>query len=112
MIYPLLLFIFFFGLIIGSFLNCLIWRLHKAETVLGRSYCPHCQHQLAWYDNVPVLSFVLLLGRCRYCHKKISIQYPLVELVTGVLFVLAFSLLNSNFEFQISSQTFLVSLLR
>ncbi len=92
------IFVFAFGLIIGSFLNCLIWRLHKAETVLGRSYCPHCQHQLAWYDNVPVLSFALLRGRCRYCRKPISWQYPLVEMVTGVLFLTAFILELSKIQ--------------
>lgn len=86
----LLSFIFVFGLVIGSFLNCLIWRLRKKETVLGRSYCPHCRHQLAWYDNVPVLSYALLAGKCRYCRKPISLQYPLVELVTGFLFLTAF----------------------
>lgn len=80
---------FILGLLIGSFLNCLVWRLHKDETILGRSYCPHCRHQLAWYDNMPVLSYVLLGGKCRYCHKRISIQYPLVELATGLLFALA-----------------------
>ncbi|NTW22352.1 prepilin peptidase [Candidatus Falkowbacteria bacterium] len=90
MVYPLLFFIFFFGLIIGSFLNCLIWRLHKDETVLGRSYCPHCRHQLAWYDNVPILSYVALKGKCRYCGKSISWQYPAVELVTGLLFLGSF----------------------
>jgi prepilin signal peptidase PulO-like enzyme (type II secretory pathway) len=87
---PIFIFIFSFGLIIGSFLNCLIWRLHKKETVLGRSYCPSCRHQLAWYDNVPVLSYVLLGGRCRYCRKRISVQYPSVELAAGVLFLAAF----------------------
>lgn len=81
---------FGFGLIIGSFLNCLIWRLRKSETILGRSYCPQCKHQLAWYDNIPLFSFIFLKGRCRYCHKPISWQYPLVELVAGLLFALSF----------------------
>jgi leader peptidase (prepilin peptidase) / N-methyltransferase len=92
------IFVFLFGLIIGSFLNCLIWRLHKNESILGRSYCPKCKKQIAWYDNIPVLSFLLLRGKCRNCHKKISIQYPLVEFMVGVLFVMAF--LN-NFQFPI-----------
>ena len=78
------------GLIVGSFLNCLVWRLHEEETIMGRSYCPHCRHTIAWYDNVPLLSFILLRGHCRHCHRKISWQYPLVELAVGLLFLLAF----------------------
>ncbi|MCX6797845.1 MAG: prepilin peptidase [Candidatus Falkowbacteria bacterium] len=85
-----LLFIFIFGLIIGSFLNCLVWRLYKEESLLGRSYCPHCRQLINWYDNVPILSFILLRGRCRHCRKKISWQYPALEFITGLLFVLAF----------------------
>lgn len=83
-------FVFFLGLIIGSFLNCLIWRLYKNETLGGRSYCPHCRKTIAWYDNIPLLSFILLRGRCRECRKKISWQYPLVEFVTAILFLLTF----------------------
>lgn len=79
-------FSFIFGLLIGSFINCLAWRLYKEETILGRSYCPKCRKELHWYDNIPLLSFLLLRGRCRSCHDKISWQYPLVELITGLLF--------------------------
>jgi prepilin signal peptidase PulO-like enzyme (type II secretory pathway) len=100
MFYLILFFIFVFGLIIGSFLNCLIWRLRKKESLMGRSYCPKCKNQIAWYDNVPVLSFILLGGKCRHCHKPISWQYPVVELVTGILFVAAFII---NFQFSISN---------
>ncbi len=83
------------GLIIGSFLNCLIWRIYKEETMMGRSYCPQCSHQLAWKDNIPIFSFLWLRGRCRYCQQPISWQYPLVEFVTAVLFTLSF-VVNSN----------------
>lgn len=89
MVFFLLLSMFIFGLIIGSFLNCLIWRLYKEESLWGRSYCPECRHQIAWYDNIPLLSFIILGGRCRHCRKKISWQYPLVEFLLGALFVLA-----------------------
>lgn len=78
---------FISGLIIGSFLNVLVYRVSMAETILGRSYCPHCKKGIAWYDNVPLLSFILLRARCRDCQKKISWQYPLVELGTAVLFL-------------------------
>jgi prepilin signal peptidase PulO-like enzyme (type II secretory pathway) len=78
------------GIIIGSFLNCLIWRSYAGESALkGRSYCPKCRHKLAWADLVPVASFLFLGARCRYCKKPISWQYPAVELATGALFVAA-----------------------
>jgi len=81
-------FIFLLGLAVGSFLNCLIFRLEKGEGfLLGRSYCPKCQHQLNWLDLIPLFSFLLLKGKCRYCRQKISWQYPLVELATGILFL-------------------------
>lgn len=81
------LFLFLFGLAVGSFLNVVIDRLPKGEGIIkGRSYCPKCGHVLAWYDLVPVLSFVILRGRCRYCRRRIPFQYPMVELATGALF--------------------------
>jgi prepilin signal peptidase PulO-like enzyme (type II secretory pathway) len=84
------LFVFIFGLAVGSFLNCVIYRLETGESFLkGRSYCPHCKHVLSWKDLIPIFSFLILKGKCRYCGKKISFQYPLVELFTGILFVLA-----------------------
>lgn len=87
--------IFIFGLIVGSFLNCVIYRLEKNESFLkGRSYCPKCKHTLSWWDLIPIFSFLILKGKCRYCSKKISLQYPLVEIVTGLLFLLIF-----NFQF-------------
>ncbi len=82
-------FVFLFGSAIGSFLNVVIYRLEKNESfVVGRSYCPNCHHQLSWRDLFPILSFILLSGKCRYCKKPISFQYPLVEMATAVLFVL------------------------
>ncbi len=84
MIYFLL---FCIGLLVGSFLNCFIYRFEVGEKPEGRSYCPKCKHQLSYKDLIPVFSYIFLLGKCRYCGKKISIQYPLVELFTGVLFV-------------------------
>jgi prepilin signal peptidase PulO-like enzyme (type II secretory pathway) len=87
--------VFILGLIIGSFLNCVIYRLEEEKSFLkGRSFCPHCKHILNWGDLIPVFSFIFLKTRCRYCREKISFQYPLVELATGLLFV---SLLNYGF---------------
>jgi len=89
--------IFLFGLTIGSFLNCVIYRLATEESFLeGRSYCPHCKHKLIWQDLIPLFSFIFLRGKCRYCQKPISWQYPLVELATGLLFLSIF-----NFQFSI-----------
>jgi len=83
--------IFIFGLAIGSFLNLVICRLKTKETILsGRSHCPKCGTVLKWFDLIPVLSFVFSLGKCRYCGKRISYQYPIVELATGLLFALIF----------------------
>ncbi len=78
------------GLLIGSFLNCLIWRLYREESLNGRSYCPKCRHQISWYDNIPVFSFIFLKGQCRHCHQKISWQYPIVEAATALIFLLIF----------------------
>ena len=87
--------VFLFGLAIGSFLSAVIYRLEKGESALhGRSYCPHCKHLLAWYDLIPLLSFLFLKGRCRYCNQGIPLQDPFVELATALLFVaLAWSVL-------------------
>ncbi|HEY7010709.1 MAG TPA: prepilin peptidase, partial [Jatrophihabitantaceae bacterium] len=75
------------GLIIGSFLNVVVYRLPRGESLVHpRSRCPHCETQLRAIDNVPVLSWVFLRGRCRYCGAPISARYPLVELTTGTLY--------------------------
>jgi prepilin signal peptidase PulO-like enzyme (type II secretory pathway) len=89
------LFIFTFGLCIGSFLNCFIYRLEQKKKITGRSFCPNCKHTLNWQDLIPVLSFLFLKEKCRYCRAKISPQYPIVELVTGMIFLL---ILNFKFE--------------
>ncbi|MBI4127902.1 MAG: prepilin peptidase [Parcubacteria group bacterium] len=88
---PFILIVALLGLIIGSFLNVVIARLGTKEGIVwSRSHCPHCQHTLGFWDLIPLLSFLALRGRCRYCHAPISWQYPLVELTTAILFVLVF----------------------
>lgn len=79
-----LLLSFVFGLCVGSFLNVLIYRLPRSLKITGRSFCPKCRKKILWYDNIPLLSFILLGGRCRFCQSPISWQYPLVELVSGL----------------------------
>lgn len=77
------------GLLIGSFLNVVIWRVPRGESIVSPpSACPQCGHEIRWYDNIPVLSWLLLRGRCRDCGAAISARYPLVELGTGLLFAL------------------------
>lgn len=80
-------FIGVFGLLIGSFLNVVVWRVPQGmSTVRPPSACPSCGAGIAWYDNIPVLSYLLLRGKCRNCGAHISIRYPLVELGTGLAF--------------------------
>lgn len=79
--------LFIFGLIIGSFLNVVGLRLNSGATFAGRSHCPNCGKTLSWSELLPLLSFVILGRRCRDCRSRISWQYPLVELVTGIVFV-------------------------
>lgn len=78
------------GLCLGSFVNVLVLRLAAGESLLGRSRCPHCLRQLAWYENIPVFSFIALQARCRTCRGPISWQYPLVEGASGLVWVLAY----------------------
>ncbi|OGY16180.1 MAG: hypothetical protein A2784_03845 [Candidatus Chisholmbacteria bacterium RIFCSPHIGHO2_01_FULL_48_12] len=74
------------GLILGSFINVVVFRtVHGFSPWAGRSFCPKCKHKINWYDNIPLLSFVLLWGKCRYCKQSISLQYPVIELLTANL---------------------------
>lgn len=92
--------IFLFGLIIGSFLNVCIYRIPEGISIITpRSFCPKCKHTLSWEDNIPLLSYILLKGKCRYCNEKISFQYPLVELITGITFLLFYLKFGFSFDF-------------
>jgi len=92
--------IFVFGAMIGSFLNVCIVRLPEERSIVRpRSHCPSCGHQIAWYDNLPVVSFVLLRGRCRVCGVRISPLYPTVELLTGALAVALWMRLGTTLAF-------------
>ncbi|MBF0518968.1 MAG: prepilin peptidase [Nitrospirae bacterium] len=80
-----------FGLVVGSFLNVCIYRLPLEKSIVSPpSSCPHCHTRILPWDNIPVLSYLILLGKCRHCKEKISIRYPLVELLNGLLYVLTF----------------------
>ena len=92
---PLELAVFFLGLLFGSFLNVCIARLpHGGSVVRPRSHCPHCLETISWYDNIPLLSWILLAAKCRHCKGAIPWQYPLVELGTGLWFALSAGLLQ------------------
>ena len=80
--------LFFFGIICGSFANVCIYRLPKNKSIVtGRSFCPKCKKKIIWYDNIPLLSFILLKSKCRFCKKPINSQYFIVELITAISFV-------------------------
>lgn len=79
-----------FGLLFGSFANVVIWRVPRGESIVRPgSHCPRCDAPIAWYDNVPIVSWLVLRGRCRHCHEPIAVRYLLVEAVSGLLFGLA-----------------------
>ncbi|EKE05341.1 MAG: hypothetical protein ACD_19C00354G0002 [uncultured bacterium] len=103
----MIFFLFLLGLAVGSFLNVLIDRFPRNESPFkGKSYCESCKKKLLWYDMIPVVSFLFLKGKCRYCRSPLSLYYPVVELTTGVMFVVTtFFVLNnfqSNLNFQLS----------
>jgi len=92
--------VFIFGSIVGSFLNVCIHRMPKGESVVWpRSHCPKCKKRIPGYDNIPFISFILLKGRCRFCKEKISLRYPLVELLTALLTVFLYSRYELTYDF-------------
>src|ERR1035437_10118568 len=99
MILILTIIFFVFGLIIGSFLNVVILRLNTQKSLGGRSGCMSCLNKLSWYELIPVFSFLGLRGRCKNCKAKISIQYPIVELITGFIFAALFLKFQNVFFF-------------
>ena len=96
------LFIFLFGLAVGSFLNVCIYRIPLPDVSIHsprRSFCPECNETIKVHDNIPVLSYLILWGKCRYCKARISVIYPLVELATGALFLFMFYHFGLTLEF-------------
>ncbi|HEB13273.1 MAG TPA: prepilin peptidase [Actinobacteria bacterium] len=100
-----------FGLMVGSFLNVVIYRVPRRESiVLPSSHCPACEHPLSITDNIPLISWLLLGGKCRYCGERISIQYPLIEAVTMIAVVILYVSFGLTFAFGASVFFFLVLL--
>lgn len=96
----MLIYIAILGLIFGSFLNAVVYRLHEKKSLWERSECQNCQKQIVWYDNIPVFSYFFLKGKCRNCGQKISWQYPIVELTVALLFLL----IGFQYQSQISAE--------
>ncbi|TRZ48918.1 prepilin peptidase [bacterium] len=94
------IFTFICGAIVGSFLNVCIYRMPLEESIVWpRSHCPHCKRRIPGYDNIPFLSYIILRGKCRFCKQGISLRYPLVELLTAVMFVALYSQYGLRYEF-------------
>ncbi|PIP86990.1 hypothetical protein COW81_02660 [Candidatus Campbellbacteria bacterium CG22_combo_CG10-13_8_21_14_all_36_13] len=96
--YLFILFSFLFGTIVGSFLNALSFRFNTGKSMMTRSSCMVCNTEIKWYDLIPGISFILLEGKCRSCESRISIQYPIVEILTGVLFAGIYSIYGITIE--------------
>ena len=91
--------VFLFGIVIGSFLNVCIYRIPKKENIVKiRSHCMECNYQLRWYDLVPLFSYIFIGGRCRKCKTKLSLQYPLIEGLNGLLYVLVVAICGLTVE--------------
>ena len=89
--------VFIFGAMIGSFLNVVIYRIPKGESIVfPASKCQSCQNALKWWHNIPIFSWLFLRGKCYFCKDKISAQYPIVEFLTGLIFVALYLLQKQN----------------
>lgn len=104
--------VFLLGLAVGSFDNVAAYRIPEGISLWSpRSFCPRCGSQIAWYDNIPILSFLLLRGRCRRCGGAISLRYPIVELASGLLFLAVFAKLGFEWRAELVPHLFLVTVL-
>ncbi len=96
--------VFVMGTVIGSFMNVCIYRIPAGESIVtGRSHCTSCKTNIKWYDLVPVLSYLILGGRCRYCKAPISERYPLIELINGICWLVLYGIFGLNLAFFILS---------
>lgn len=99
-------FVFIYGLLFGSFFNVVGYRIpNNLSIVKPGSFCPKCQHKLNWYELIPVLSFLIQKGKCRKCKCNISLFYPLMELLTGILFLISYLIFGFNAQFVMSILT-------
>ena len=104
------IFIFIIGLIFGSFYNVVGLRLPEGESIIKPgSHCPKCNHKLSWYENIPVLSYIFLKGKCKNCKQRISFIYPAIELLTGVLFTASYIIFGLTYEFVSDSKYMIIN---
>lgn len=95
--------IFIFGLLFGSFYACIGYRIpNKISTIKPNSFCVNCKKELKWYMNIPLFSYIFLKGKCAYCGKKISLMYPIIEILTGILFLISYLYYGFTYNFLIS----------
>lgn len=99
-----LIIFFILGTVLGSFYNVVGYRLPKEESVVRpkHSYCPNCHNRLKWYELIPIISYIIQLGKCRHCHHKISFFYPMIEFLTGILFAVSFYSFGYSYELVIA----------
>jgi leader peptidase (prepilin peptidase)/N-methyltransferase len=91
--------IFIFGAVIGSFLNVCIYRIPREKSIVKpNSFCPHCKEPIEFYNNIPIVSYIILGGKCRRCGAKISKRYPFIELLTAILYLIFYKKLGLSFE--------------
>lgn len=90
----LYIYIVFIGTLLGSFFNVVGIRVPKKETLMGRSHCNNCDHQLGWLELLPIIGYIAIGGKCKNCKSKISIKYPLIELLTGIIFLVSYIILR------------------
>lgn len=96
--YIFIIYIFLIGIVFGSFFNVCIFRIPNKQSILNpQSYCYNCNTMIRYLDLIPILSWIFLKGKCRYCGQKISLRYPLIELLTGILFVMTYNVYGLNF---------------
>ncbi len=101
--------VFIFGSAIGSFLNVLIYRMPRALSIIKPgSFCPYCKKSIKWFENIPIVSFIFLGGKCRQCKNPISIQYPLIELLTALLLLWAFTRFSFKVNFFLIAIFFII----
>lgn len=103
------IFIFVIGVVFGGFFNVLIYRIPRGISIIPRSFCPKCKRKIKFYDATPLVGFVILGGKCRFCRKPISLRYPLIEILTGLIFLISFELFN--FQLKTIFTIFLLSAL-
>ena len=95
--------VFIYGLLFGSFFNVVGYRLPNGLSIIKPgSFCPKCNHSLKWYELIPVFSFIIQKGKCRKCGCRISLFYPLIELLTGILFLISYLVFGFSIEFILS----------